>query len=99
MNAFTFGDENIPTDVAIGDFNGDGLGDIVVGSVLPGDIQRGAITVLIARPDGTFADPVYSSTNQANSPAVVQVADFNGDAIADVVALYWAIPVAASLAF
>lgn len=61
-----------PSDVATGDFNGDGYPDLVT-------TNQGANTVSILAGDGTggFGTPVSYATG--NSPQSVTVGDFNGD--------------------
>ncbi len=67
---------NNPTGVAIGDFNGDGIGDLAVSNL--GD---NTVSVLLGKGDGTFQP---QQTYMAGlEPAGVAVGDFNGDGIAD----------------
>jgi uncharacterized protein YjdB len=63
--------------VAVADFNGDGISDIVYA-----DLNAGAVSVLLGRGDGTFA-PVVNS-NALNGASKLVVADFNGDGKPDV---------------
>ena len=67
---------------AVGDFNGDGLKDIVT----VGDVSgRGMVTVELNNGDGTYkAGP---SADTGNSPMDVEVGDFNGDGKEDVVTI------------
>jgi hypothetical protein len=66
-----------PNQLAVGDFNGDGIPDLVVVSDL-----TNSMTVLLGNGDGTF-------TATSNSPAVgsnpnaIAVGDFNGDSNLD----------------
>jgi hypothetical protein len=62
--------------VAVGDFNGDGVPDLVVTST-------SGVSVLLGNGDGTFQDPVTYSVGGTPKSAVV--ADVNGDGIPDVV--------------
>ena len=70
-----------PSSVAVGDFNGDGIADIVVANY--GNLTGGeSLTILLGHGDGTFtAEPVSPATGTA--PYVVVVGDFNGDGIPD----------------
>jgi FG-GAP-like repeat len=68
----TFPGPASPSYVVSGDFNGDGKLDFVLA-----DPQHAVVSVLIGRPDGTFAPPVNFSTG--NTPRFVAVADFNRD--------------------
>src|SRR5216683_2667725 len=59
--------------VAVGDFNGDGLLDVAVGT-------RGGLSVMLGVGDGTFAAPSYYWLGMGPS---VAVGDFNGDGLLD----------------
>jgi hypothetical protein len=72
-----------PQTLAIGDFNGDGMMDVVVGNT---NSPAHTVSVLLGKPDGTFAANVdYAAGGQ---PASVAVGDFNGDGKLDIVVLY-----------
>jgi hypothetical protein len=75
-----------PTAAAVGDFNGDGKGDIAV-SLFGGSGQDGgnlqSLAILIGHGDGTFDSPVlYQSLN---NPYGIAVGDFNNDGKMDIV--------------
>lgn len=70
---------NIPTDVAIADLNGDGWPDMVASIFSPGN----RIRVWINRGDGTF-NPSSSYAADGN-PSGVAIGDLNGDGRADIV--------------
>ena len=67
-----------PYGVAMGDFNGDGVRDLVVA-----DISSNAVSVLLGNGDGTFRAPLTFATG--TEPMSVAVADFNGDGAQDFV--------------
>src|SRR5439155_12145751 len=68
-----------PRSVAVGDFNGDGIGDLAVANFL-GD----TVSLLLGKGDGTFqAAQDYVAGSFASS---VAVGDFNGDNFLDLAA-------------
>ena len=69
-----------PFALAVADFNGDGIPDLVVG----GDLNVGgssSFAVLLGNGDGTFGQPIQSG----EFTTIVAAADLNGDGKADVV--------------
>ena len=68
----------VPTSVALGDFNGDGIADLVVAN-------SGAnnVSVLLGNGNGTYQDAVNYAAG--TGPSSVAVGDLNGDGFADLV--------------
>lgn len=80
--------ENIPdapSAVAVGDFNGDGIADVI--ETTPSDEEHSGphfLTLLLGKADGTFLRVV--SHNQIGSdPRALVAGDFNGDSKLDVI--------------
>jgi hypothetical protein len=73
-----------PFALAVGDFNGDGLPDLVVVGSTGGP---GKIAILLGRGDGTFRPPLLfpSPLSTADPAAAVQVADLDRDGKADLI--------------
>ena len=69
-----------PETLAIGDFNGDGVKDVVVGNT---NSPAHTVSVLLGKPDGTFEPNVDYAAGGA--PSGVAVGDFNGDSKLDIV--------------
>lgn len=72
VSLYTGGGSGVPVSIATGDFNRDGIADLVV---------HGRY-ILLGKGDGTFT---VGSTPQLAIGAFAQVADFNSDGIADIV--------------
>jgi hypothetical protein len=68
------GTKSGPNDLAMGDFNNDGIPDLVVP-----DSATGVVAVFLGKGDGTFAAAVNYSTGSGSKPLAVAVGDFNGD--------------------
>jgi hypothetical protein len=69
-----------PSQVAVGDFNGDGKPDL---AVTDGEGYYRNVSILMGNGDGTFQPPVdYGAGNQ---PFGIAVGDFNGDGKPDLV--------------
>jgi hypothetical protein len=71
-------------DVAVADFNGDGILDL---AVVMGDIDnsKGALSILLGKPDGTFGPHTDYTVSEYSTH--VLVGDFNGDGKLDVAVL------------
>jgi hypothetical protein len=65
-----------PTSVAVGDFNGDGIPDLVTANS-----AGNTMSVLLGNGDGTFT--LKSSPAVGNAPYSFAIGDFNGDGILD----------------
>ena len=68
------GAQSGPNDLALGDFNNDGIPDLVTP-----DSATGVVAVFLGKGDGTFAPAVDYSTGPGSQPLAVAVGDFNGD--------------------
>lgn len=67
-----------PWSIAVGDFNGDGKTDIVVGDNNYQNPLNAAIGVLLGNGNGTFETPIEISSG-GYYPQTLAVGDFNGD--------------------
>lgn len=73
-----------PFSLAIGDLNGDGIPDLVLGNFYPIKGNRTTVAVLLGNGDGTF-QPVVTYYSGGNQLGAVAVADLSGDGKLDVV--------------
>ena len=71
-----------PAVVAVGDFRGNGLMDVVTGN----NDTANTVSVLLGKGDGTFASHVDYPVGSA--PSGIAVGDFNGDGKLDIVVVY-----------
>ena len=69
-----------PNSVAVGDFNGDGVEDLVTADSDPSDLSVN-VSVLLGNGDGTFQNAVNFAAGFG--PHAVAVGDFNGDGLED----------------
>src|SRR5262250_2101754 len=80
QEAINFGSGgNVASFVAVGDFNGDGVQDLVVANY--GDFDSGNVSVLLGNGDGTFQ--TARSLGAGSNPSSIAVGDFNRDGIQD----------------
>jgi hypothetical protein len=77
MNSLALADLSLPTFVASGDFNGDGIPDLAVLN----NVSSANLTILLGNGDGTFK--VAPSPATTASYTAIAVGDFNRDGIPD----------------
>ncbi len=70
--------------VAVGDFNGDHVADLVVANQCQSssNCTNGSVGILLGKGDGTFR-PAQNYVSGGNNTAAVAVSDFNGDGSSD----------------
>jgi hypothetical protein len=83
---YATGANSVPSDIAVGDFNGDGIADLAVA-----DRGTTSVGIFFGVGDGTFGPQVTyavatdsQETNLPNCPTALLVADFNGDGSPDI---------------
>jgi hypothetical protein len=75
-NAASYSVGSEPTAVATGDFNGDGIPDLVVANE-----NNNNISVMLGNGDGTFQN--QKTWSVGHTPESIVVGDFNGDGVSD----------------
>ena len=86
LSTYNLGSSSYPDSIALGDVNGDGKIDIVVGSGYDsywGNSQNGVVSVLINNGDGTFGNALNLSSDYGT--ACVALGDLTGSGALDVV--------------
>jgi len=82
QGARNFGAGDRPFSVAVGDFNGDGVQDLVVANLgTPPLYEDGKVSVLLGNGDGSFQTPRNFGAGSFSDS--VAVGDFNGDGLQD----------------
>jgi hypothetical protein len=81
-----------PLSVVAGDFNNDGVVDLVVAGVAnPGNFGPGVVNVLLGNGDGSFQPPLVSEPSESGDGVTAGfVADINNDGILDLILAYGA---------
>jgi hypothetical protein len=74
--------DNFYIGIAVGDFNGDGIPDLVVGNYGNFNSINNTLTVLLGNGDGTFT-ALAASPKTGDGPFAIVTGDFNGDGIPD----------------
>ncbi len=77
---------NVNGSMAVGDLNGDGRPDLVIGAPQDPAQQASALIVALGKGDGTFTPASLSTPNEVGPGAIV-IADINGDGKNDIVSL------------
>lgn len=73
----------LPSDLNHGDFNGDGIVDVVVGYTA--GIDGTATYTLLGNGDGSFSSPSLLTSAGDESPTNILVDDLNGDSLDDII--------------
>ncbi len=74
----------VPSSVAIGDFNGDGIQDFAAANFGTFTGESTTVSIRLGNGAGGFISPAVPEVTVGNSPSSVTIGDFNGDGIQDI---------------
>src|SRR5262249_1893571 len=77
---------SMPTELKVGEFNGDGVSDLaVINQYSPVGGVPAVVSILTGDGFGNFARADFDAAKKSSGPFSVAVGDFNGDGVADLV--------------
>lgn len=84
--SYAIGGGSGPTAITTGDFNQDGITDLLLNNFADFAGETPQLRLLLGNPDGTFQAPLVITYSANTHPTAVVAADLNGDGKLDVVA-------------